>query len=86
MVRPILRFSADRSTRKSIPLGRFLTAAHPLVVAEEEIRREGVNTQLHWQLSRDIDGRYHLWLSHRVRVGHGEGSSGLVFDVARNVS
>jgi hypothetical protein len=82
-LRPIRRIDADGTNEVVTPAGRFLTAGDPLVIEEEEIGREGVNARAQWELTRGAGGRYHLWLSHRVVVGRGEGSSGLVFDVAR---
>lgn len=84
-LRFIDRMATDGTVSRSAPQGRFLTAATPLVVADEEVAREGRIASLRWQLSRGMDGRYHSWLSHRVETGHGEGSSGLVFDVARPI-
>jgi hypothetical protein len=85
-LRPIERVDRGGAARTVMPSGRFLTAADPLVVEEEEIGRDGVVSQAHWQLTRGTDGRYLLWLSNRVRSGTGEGSSGLVFDVTRPVA
>lgn len=84
-LRPMTTVAADGATVAHHPLGRFLTAASPLVVEEEEVPRDGLVTTAHWQLTRGRDGRYHLWLSHQARVGRGEGSSGLVFDVSRPI-
>lgn len=84
-LRAIERVGPDGTVATTPPRGRFLTSASPLVVAEEEIARQGRETQLHWQLTRGADGGYHAWLSHRVHTGRGEGSSGLVFDVSRPV-
>lgn len=84
-LRPIRRVDADGSTVTMNPVGRFLTATSPLRIQEEEVPRDGLMTTAQWQLTRGRDGRYHLWLSHQARVGRGEGSSGLVFDVSRPV-
>lgn len=85
-LRPIERISADGSSQIATPAGRFLSATTPLVIEEEEIPRDGVVTTAHWQLTRGRDGRYRLWLGHQVRVGHGEGSSGLAFDTSRSLA
>ncbi len=82
-LRPIERIAADGSSNTALPAGRFLSATSPLVVEEEEIPRDGVVTTARWQLTRGRDGHYHLWLGHEVKVGHGEGSSGLAFDASR---
>jgi len=82
----LTRIGADGTATTGRPRGAFLTAADPLVVAEEEVGRDGVVTSRHWQLTRGPDGATHLWRSNRARVGGGEGSSGLVFDIARPVS
>ncbi|MBK5221270.1 MAG: hypothetical protein JJE52_00015 [Acidimicrobiia bacterium] len=84
-LRPIRRVAADGTSDVALPRSRVLTATDPLVIEEEEIGRDGVNAQLRWELTRDHDGRYHLWLAHRVTTGRGEGSSGLGFDLARPV-
>jgi len=82
-LRPIERIDGGGVSRTVLPFGRFLTATSPLVIEEEEVPREGVVTTAHWQLARGRDGRYHQWLSNHVRVGRGEGSSGLAFDISR---
>jgi len=33
-----------------------------------------------FQSARDVDGRLHVWLTHRKSVGRSEASSGLRFD------
>jgi hypothetical protein len=84
-LRPITQVDAGGNAVTHHPVGRFLTAASPLVIEEEEVPRDGLVTTAQWQLTRGRDGRYHLWLSHQARVGRGEGSSGLAFDVSRPV-
>ena len=54
----------------------------PFNLHEEEIPREGVMVQRVPQLTRTADGRCVRWIARRVRVGRGEGSSGLAFDSA----
>ncbi len=85
-LQPLTRIGADGTATTERPRGAFLTAADPLIVAEEEVGRDGVLTVRHWQLARGPDGATHLWRSNRARVGGGEGSSGLVFDIARPVA
>jgi hypothetical protein len=81
----LTRIAPDGTSLQVEPRGEFLSAADPLIVAEEEVGRDGVVTSRHWQLTRGPDGVTHLWRSNRSRVGGGEGSSGLVFDIARPV-
>ena len=54
----------------------------PFNLHEEEIPREGVLVQRVPALVRTADGRCVRWIARRVRVGRGEGSSGLAFDSA----
>ncbi|GGI03576.1 hypothetical protein [Egicoccus halophilus] len=82
-LRTVERVDADGMVHASAPLGHLLSLETPLRVAAEEVGREGRRTRLHWQLARAADGTYHSWLSHRVGVGRGEGSSDLAFDVSR---
>jgi len=66
------------------PLGRLLqptSAGTDVVIREEEVPREGARVTRAYQLARWMDGTTHLWLARRKRVGRGEGSSGLRFDV-----
>jgi hypothetical protein len=48
---------------------------------EEEIPREGTQVDRLYRYARWQDGRTSLWTARRRRVGRGEGSSGLRFDV-----
>ncbi len=52
-----------------------------LKIFEEEIPREGVRVTRHYQITRWHDGSTHLWIGRRKKVGTGEGSSGLQFDI-----
>lgn len=54
----------------------------PLDIFEEEIQREGTCVTRSFQYARWFDGNPLLWIGRRKRVGRGEGSSGLRFDVA----
>ncbi|MBN1267336.1 MAG: hypothetical protein JXA25_17730, partial [Anaerolineales bacterium] len=47
---------------------------------EETVPRAGLWVQLTRQRARCTDGSTHVWLGRKVRVGRGEGSSGLRFD------
>jgi hypothetical protein len=54
----------------------------PLNIQEEELPREGVRVRRVAALVRTADGRSARWITRRVSVGRGEGSSGLGFDIA----
>jgi len=68
--------------------GRILNPDEPtengLRIFEEEIPREGVRVTRHYQLTRWHDGSTHLWIGRRKKVGSGEGSSGLRFDILKS--
>jgi len=55
-----------------------------LKIFEEEIPREGVRVTRHYELTRWHDGSTHLWIGRRKKVGSGEGSSGLRFDILQS--
>jgi hypothetical protein len=82
-LRPISRVEVTGAVRTTRPSAPLLNGDDSLVMEEEEVPRDGVVARTHWQLTRSSDGQYHLWLAERVTTGAGEGSSGLVFDVAR---
>ncbi|HEX6731782.1 MAG TPA: hypothetical protein VF074_17280 [Pyrinomonadaceae bacterium] len=67
--------------------GRILNPDEPmedgLRIFEEEIPREGIRVTRHYQLTRWHDGSTHLWIGRRKKVGSGEGSSGLRFDILK---
>jgi len=65
-------------------LGRILESGHELALHEEEVPREGIRVTRHYETARWIDGSTHLWIGRRKRVGRGEGSSSLRFDVVGN--
>jgi hypothetical protein len=58
-----------------------VTSESGLTIFEEEIPREGIRVTRHYQITRWHDGSTHLWIGRRKKVGSGEGSSGLRFDV-----
>jgi hypothetical protein len=66
-------------TNEDESMGQLLEAT-PLTLHEEEVPREGVCVRRVAALTRAADGQYHRWISRRVIVGRGEGSSGLAFD------
>lgn len=87
--RPMLRFLDDGTTQLIHPQGLVLLSdptADPgtdrLQLAEEEVPRSGVVITRAFQLARTVGGGTTLWIGRRVRVGHGEGASGLRFDTA----
>lgn len=55
-----------------------------LRIFEEEIPREGIRVTRHYQMTRWHDGSTHLWIGRRKKVGSGEGSSGLRFDILKS--
>jgi hypothetical protein len=63
------------------PIGKIL-AADPLIIKEEEVPREGIKISRAYQYARWTNGEPCLWIGRRKSVGHGEGASGLRFDVA----
>ena len=79
--RPLLHVQADGSVEAVAPKGRILTAADPLILAEEEVPRDGVVVTRNFQLARWTGGSTVLWSGKRRRPGTGEGSSGLRFDI-----
>lgn len=68
-------------TERDESLGQLL---HPMPfnLQEEEVPREGVIARRVPALIRTAEGRYVRWMTRRVTVGRGEGSSGLAFDSA----
>lgn len=63
------------------PLGVLLHPGEPMMIRDEEIGREGVRVRRVPTLARRVDGSYARWLTRRVTVGRGEGSSSLAFDL-----
>ncbi|MEO8368637.1 MAG: hypothetical protein ABI806_05525 [Candidatus Solibacter sp.] len=66
------------------PKGRLLESRDSggrLWVFDEEIPREGTQIDRIYRYARWRDGRTSMWTARRRRVGRGEGSSGLRFDV-----
>lgn len=84
-LRPLLRVHADGTGESILPRGRVLSGADPLVLAEEEVPRDGAGVTRNLQLARWIDGRTVLWSGRRKRPGTGEGASGLRFDVVASL-
>jgi hypothetical protein len=81
---------AIRLQRGGVPQGRVLQregvpGAAPLHLNEEEVPRAGARVTRAFQYARWIDGKTYLWVGRRKGAGHGEGSSGLRFDVVEPV-
>lgn len=79
-----LEFDDGGQTTPVEPKGHLLSSADPedrLWLFEEEIPREGTLVDRIYRLARWQDGRTSMWTARRRRVGRGEGSSGLRFDV-----
>lgn len=53
----------------------------PTWLDEEAVLRNGLTVQLRRQRVRWVDGKTYVWLGRSVRIGRGEASSGLRFDV-----
>ena len=64
------------------PLGLLLRPGEALGIQDEEIPREGARVRRIPTLARHPDGTFARWVTRRVTVGRGEGSSGLAFDSA----
>jgi len=77
----VLKF--DGKTEIVPARGRILMSkpGPDLALYEEEVPREGVRVTRSYQFTRWIDGSTHLWIGRHKGVGHGEGSSGLQFDI-----
>ena len=58
----------------------------PYLLYEEEVPRAGVIATERFQRSRSRDRRAWVWLGVRKRTGRGEGSSGLAFDRATDIT
>jgi hypothetical protein len=74
--------STDPDALSISPLSRLLDAGGVEVtwVLEQAVGREGANVELRRQRVRSADGETHVWLGRSIRVGKGEGRSGLTFD------
>jgi hypothetical protein len=78
-----LAVPSGRGFRAAGPKGHLLNGPgdEPLWVYEEEVPRAGISVERVWKYARWHDGRSFLWKARRKRIGRGEGSSGLRFDV-----
>lgn len=65
--------------------GREVAPPVAYYVHEEEVPRAGVRVTQRFQRTRWHDGRAWVWLGARKQTGRGESSSGLAFDVARDI-
>ena len=52
-----------------LPLGRILDASAPLRIHEEAIADAGLRVDRRYQRTRGADGRLHVWIGRRVRLG-----------------
>lgn len=82
---PLAAAAGDAPVRPP-PLGALLAnlgdgGSDPVWVHEEEISRAGAEVVRTRQHARWHDGTVHSWTGRRKSTGHGEGSSGLRFDV-----
>lgn len=71
----------DEAGNPILPAGTLL-APTPLTLPDEEVPREGVRLRRVPTLARRGDGSTARWISRRVNVGSGGGSSGLADDSA----
>jgi hypothetical protein len=62
------------------PLGLLLHPTEPMKIRDEELPREGVRVRRVPTIARRVDGSTARWVTRRVTIGSGEGSSGLAFD------
>ena len=67
------------------PRGHILEPGHPFYVADEAVPREGITVTRRWRRARWIDGKTVLWVARRAEIGRGEASSGLAFDLVRDL-
>lgn len=72
---------ADEASALPTPRGEVLADLEDVDLFEEEVTRAGVEVRRTYQLARWLAGGTHLWSGRRAGLGHGEGSSGLRFDV-----
>jgi hypothetical protein len=64
------------------PRGRLLNRDDIRVLKDAEVPREGIMVSRQPSITRRADGSYLRWITRRVSVGRGEGSSRLAFDSA----
>jgi hypothetical protein len=92
--RVLLRFDATGTARAVHPRGLLLRSdpslpvdtEEPLRLHEEEVPREGALVTRAFQYARWCDGESFLWVGRDKRVGTGEGSSLLRYDVAERIA
>lgn len=85
--RPYLQNGVEQLNRFVLqPYGRILNPSiqeENYRILEEEVPRAGVQVTRQVYLCRWVDGSTHLWIGRIKRVGRGEGSSNLRFDIAK---
>ena len=64
-------------------LGRILKGLEDSFLIEEELPREGLEVTRSYKMARWVNGETYVWIGRRKRVGVGEGSSGLKWDMMR---
>jgi hypothetical protein len=92
--RVLLRFDATGAAHAVHPRGLLLrsdpslpvAAEAPLRLHEEEVPREGALVTRAFQYARGTAGESFLWVGRDKRVGTGEGSSLLRYDVAERIA
>ncbi|MDX6435176.1 MAG: hypothetical protein QOK34_10, partial [Gaiellaceae bacterium] len=77
-----LRKGAMLDAGEPVLAASVLLEPTPLTFPPEEIPREGITVRAVPALARRRDGTYARWTGHRIRVGRGEGNSGLASDAA----
>ena len=78
----------DAQAAEPIPgISRLLMGAGgPQWLNEEAVLRNGLSVELTKQRVRWVDGKTYVWVGRRVKMGQGEASSGLRFDVVTQPS
>ncbi|MGA2371294.1 MAG: hypothetical protein ABSG11_11555 [Candidatus Korobacteraceae bacterium] len=64
------------------PAGSILRPGQTLTIRQEAVPQEGAGLERRFHLTRGVDGALLLWCGRTRRIGFGEGSSGLRYDLA----
>ncbi|MEX1182076.1 MAG: hypothetical protein WEF86_02500, partial [Gemmatimonadota bacterium] len=84
-VNPVSTIPGEVQSEVITPRGMILTPPQspqlPYRLFEEEVPREGAIVTRAFQRARWMDGSTHVWMGRAKRIGLGESSSGLRFDV-----
>ena len=83
LLRAQMLLNEDAKKAEPIPgLSRLLMGdGAPVWLNEEAVLRYGLSVQLTRQRVRWVDGKTYVWIGRSVKMGRGEASSGLRFDV-----